>query len=106
MTARNRPVGLSTLRRWDATRQALAMPRPIQTQPRAPFMRAFLLFLAAVAVLSIGAGITWHVRQQVPQQAAALPGASKEIEEAYQRGLDAGRTEKRKVNLLDWSCPR
>ena len=33
-----------------------------------------------------------------------LPGASPEIEAAYQRGYAAAMQEPRKVNLTDWSC--
>jgi hypothetical protein len=33
-----------------------------------------------------------------------LPGASSEIEAAYQRGYAAAMQEPRKVNLTDWSC--
>lgn len=94
-----RPLGLSTVRRWDRTMRTIAVPKPIKTKTYAPFLRVLLWFLVAVGVLSIGAGLTQHVQQTKPE---ALPGASLEVQEAFARGLAQGRNQQPKPANCDW----
>lgn len=81
----SRPMGLSSLRRWDKTRQRAVLPAQPKPRQHAPFGRV-LLAAAAVAV------ILWSANYFTTRaaQVAALPGATADIDAAYRRGLAAG----------------
>ena len=78
----SRPMGLSSLRRWDRVRQRAVLPQPVKTRQHAPFGR--VLVIAVVIAVGI-----WSLNYFTTKaaQVAALPGASAEIEAAYQKGL-------------------